>query len=116
VLDGTIIGTVREISNPGSTYKALQQADDAKCRSLGFTPGTEVYGNCRLQIEQIRATHAAAEARTSAAQNAGKVYARDECIGPVIMDRCEGTIAPTGAYRPTCHGQWINGQCTGPMF
>jgi hypothetical protein len=35
-------------------------ADDAKCRDYGFTPGTEGYGNCRLQLDQIRATKAAA--------------------------------------------------------
>jgi hypothetical protein len=32
-------------------------ADDAKCKDLGFTPGTEARGNCRLQLEQIRATN-----------------------------------------------------------
>ena len=29
--------------------------DDAKCREFGFEPGTEAYGFCRLQLEQIRA-------------------------------------------------------------
>jgi hypothetical protein len=37
---------------------AANAEDDAKCRELGFTPQTEAYGNCRLQLEQIRATNA----------------------------------------------------------
>ncbi len=72
VLDGTIIGTVRELSAPGSTYKAIHAADDAKCRNLGFKLGTEAYGNCRLQIEQIRATQDAAQAQQIAARRAEK--------------------------------------------
>ena len=34
--------------------------DDAKCREFGFEPGTEAYGFCRLQLEQIRAIEDAA--------------------------------------------------------
>jgi hypothetical protein len=105
----------------GPEARARQaEADDAKCKNLGFKPGTDGYGNCRLQLEQIRATQNAATAQQLSQEQkvsqSGKVYNRDECIGPVIMGRCEGTIAPQGGYRPTCHGQWINGQCTGPMF
>jgi hypothetical protein len=108
--------------------------DDKKCRQLGFKPGTESYGNCRLQLEQIRATRAAAAAadddddavqarrkRNAAVEptalgNGRKVYDASECIGPVIMGECKGSILPDKAYHPTCHGEWINGQCTGPMF
>ena len=42
---------------------ARAAADNAKCRELGFKPGTEAYGNCRLQLEQIRATKQAAAAK-----------------------------------------------------
>jgi hypothetical protein len=45
-----------------------------------------------------------------------KVYDASECIGPVIRGRCHGTILPNQAYHPTCHGAWLNGECTGPMF
>ena len=48
---------------PASESPARLAADDAKCRKLGFTPGTEGYGNCRLQLEQIHATEAAASVR-----------------------------------------------------
>ena len=49
-------------------------------------------------------------------EQGGKVYNSSECIGPVIMGRCEGTILPKKAYHPTCHGSWLNGRCIGPMF
>ena len=107
----------------GKTVEARQAADDAKCREFGFEPETEAYGNCRLQLEQIRATErAAARARPRAApvlegaEQGGRVYDSSECIGPVIMGRCKGSIIPNKAYHPTCHGAWLNGQCTGPMF
>lgn len=53
---------------------------------------------------------------TPQVQSWPKVYRRDECIGPVIMGECKGSILPKGGYRPTCYGEWLNGQCTGPMF
>lgn len=121
--DGSLIGTIQELVEPGSTYKRREAADDLRCRQLGFRPGTEVYGNCRLQREQIRATERTATrivSRTASvaggAGQVGKVYDPSECIGPVIMGRCEGSIVPNKAYHPTCHGAWLNGQCTGPMF
>lgn len=121
--DGSLTGTIQELAEPGSTYKRREATDDAKCRQLGFKPGTEAYGNCRLQREQIRAIERATTRRESraasdmdGAEQGGKVYNSSECIGPVIMGRCQGLIAPNEAYHPTCHGTWLNGQCTGPMF
>jgi hypothetical protein len=45
-----------------------------------------------------------------------KVYNASECIGPIIVGVCQGSILPNQAYHPTCHGQMLNGNCTGPMF
>lgn len=45
-----------------------------------------------------------------------KVYNASECIGPIIMGVCQGSILPNQAYHPTCYGQMLNGNCTGPMF
>jgi len=45
-----------------------------------------------------------------------KVYSADECTGPVVMGVCQGQIIPHAAYHPTCHGEMLNGQCTGPLF
>ena len=51
----------------GSTekYKARIEPrkadDDAKCRDFQFKPGTEAFGNCRLSLEQIRATERATD-------------------------------------------------------
>ena len=44
------------------------------------------------------------------------VYDEDECIGPVVNNRCHGSILPKGGYRKKCYGEWLGGQCTGPMF
>lgn len=50
-------------------------------------------------------------------QNQGSmVYSADECIGPVIAGRCEGSILPHGGHHETCYGEMLNGICTGPMF
>jgi hypothetical protein len=69
IYDGTMVGMVRELSAPGATYRARQAADDAKCQRLGFKPGTEGYGNCRLKLDQIRATHEAADTVAAAQRN-----------------------------------------------
>jgi len=44
------------------------------------------------------------------------VYDADECVGPIIMGECKGTIVPKSAYRKRCYGEMLNGRCTGPMF
>ena len=99
----------------------------------GLQADHRVYGNCRLKLEQIRATErAASEAEWAGIQarrrsqsvalqepavsTGRKVYDASECIGPVIMGECKGSILPNKAYHPTCHGEMLNGQCTGPMF
>ena len=63
-------GTVRAfMCDPGARQAYRERADDAKCREFGFEPRTEAYGNCRLQLEQIRAIErASVQTRRSAAQ------------------------------------------------
>lgn len=48
--------------------------------------------------------------------NSYKVYSPDECVGAIVMGECHGAIIEHGGYHPTCHGEMLNGQCTGPMF
>lgn len=48
--------------------------------------------------------------------NDNTVYSRDECIGPVIMGKCQGSILPKAGYHEKCYGSWLNGKCTGPQF
>ena len=86
--DGTLTGFVKEVANPGSTYKARQAAEkarqaanDAKCRELGFKPDTDAYGNCRLQLEQIRATKQAAAASERAAAAAWEQPTQSDDLG-----------------------------------
>jgi hypothetical protein len=60
-VSGGAQGISRRIFEGSEARRARHVAeDDSKCRELGFKPGTEAYGNCRLQAEQIRATNAAA--------------------------------------------------------
>lgn len=70
-------GSLEDRLGIGSTEKykanieARKAADDAKCREFGFKPKTEAYGNCRLQLEQIRATERASRNRQAAPSTRG---------------------------------------------
>jgi hypothetical protein len=44
------------------------------------------------------------------------VYAPSECVGPIVAGVCQGAILPNQATHPVCHGEMLNGTCTGPMF
>lgn len=37
----------------------IEAEDDRNCRDMGFEPGTEAYGNCRLKLREIRASERA---------------------------------------------------------
>ncbi|HEX4183965.1 MAG TPA: hypothetical protein VHY34_11975 [Caulobacteraceae bacterium] len=50
------------------------------------------------------------------AQDGVRVYNESQCIGAVVNGQCHGSIMPDAAYHPTCHGEMLNGMCTGPMF
>jgi hypothetical protein len=63
-------GTVLEANDARAA--ALEEADDAKCKDLAFKPGTKGYSNCRLKMEQIRATEQAAASSPAAKVNAAK--------------------------------------------
>lgn len=45
----------------------------------------------------------------------GKVFPEGDCIGPSVAGVCRGSVIDTGQGR-TCHGKWLNGHCTGPLF
>ncbi len=45
----------------------MDAADHQECINLGFVPGTEGYGNCRLKLREIRAI----ERQTMAVENNG---------------------------------------------
>jgi len=48
------------------TAEEIAAADNRECIELGFEPGTEGYGNCRLKLREIRAL----EHQALAVQNA----------------------------------------------
>jgi len=45
-----------------------------------------------------------------------KVYRASECIGAVVNGVCHGSVIDTDPARPTCHGAWVAGRCTGPQY
>lgn len=71
IYDGSLVGVARELAEPGATYKAREAADDAKCKRYGFQPGTDGYGNCRLQLDQIRASSRASGSTQQASRSSG---------------------------------------------
>jgi hypothetical protein len=44
------------------------------------------------------------------------MYDEDDCIGPVIMGECKGTILSPGPPKSRCYGSVLNGECIGPEF
>jgi hypothetical protein len=42
-------------ADPAAEQARLDAIDNQNCIELGFKPGTEPYGNCRLKLREIRA-------------------------------------------------------------
>lgn len=63
-------------------------------------------------------TPAAIPARPSRQQRSGPhtVYSPSECVGAVVNGICHGSILPNGGPHQVCHGEMLNGACTGPTF
>ena len=59
-----------------ASAEQIEAKDNAKCTELGFTQGTEAFGNCRLQLMAIRESEktAGAVARGAAMQNYWNTY------------------------------------------
>jgi hypothetical protein len=108
---------------------------EAECYIRGFQFGTAHHDQCVYEVKMEAGTGFSEPAAPPPASRApqprdkwpppavvgrveqgGKVYDPSECIGPVIMGRCKGTILLNKAYHPTCYGTWLNGTCTGPIF
>lgn len=41
--------------DPAAEQARLDAIDNQNCIDLGFKPGTEAFGNCRLKLKEIRA-------------------------------------------------------------
>jgi len=70
-----------------------------------------------LMLDTLAAARAAHRGYTSygpAPLGGTAVYSASQCIGPVIMGVCQGSVVGLPAAR--CYGTMLNGQCTGPMF
>lgn len=54
LLTPLLAGCANQSSRDAENAKIAAE-DDENCRELGFEPGTEAYGNCRLKLKEIRA-------------------------------------------------------------
>lgn len=71
-------------------YRELQEAQNTRNYHYNYTGSSDEYGT--------------------------PIYSPNECIGPIIMGECHGTILPKAGYRKRCYGTMLNGKCTGPAF
>ncbi|MDE1173562.1 MAG: hypothetical protein PW790_07800 [Parvibaculaceae bacterium] len=59
---GLLLGAMASLGgcvNDAAIQAQLDAKDNQDCIDLGFTPGNEAYGNCRLKLKQIRAEESA---------------------------------------------------------
>ena len=57
----SLTGMVTEATSPGAHEAYTAAQDDKKCRSFGYSPeASNFYGQCRMQLQQLRATSAPA--------------------------------------------------------
>jgi hypothetical protein len=54
------------------TPEARREQQIVHCTELGFKPGTEAFGNCRLQLESMQVSRSAAAAALINANNANR--------------------------------------------
>lgn len=86
------------------TKAEREAADSAKCVELGFKPGTEGHGNCRLQLEQIRATKQATNAADASAAAVRRASAQSESSTTSYIDAHSGRLV-------TCSGSGAAKTC-----
>jgi hypothetical protein len=111
--DRTFLGGFIEEGQARKTNEALYRAD---LRACGRGPGSEW---CRLAADDgnLARLYPAQNARASRGQpSAAFVFDDSQCIGVMVGDRCRGRIGVPPATAPTCHGQMIDGECTGPIY
>ena len=50
-----MVGMVTDAVEPNAREEFRAKQDDTKCRDFGYQPQTEAYGQCRLELERLRA-------------------------------------------------------------
>ena len=115
-----------------ATSRSNQEREEA-CRTPLYKPVVDLYGvqGCVLVLIENDRQHDLALANmlssgthhsmqpiptpqmTNYAQGQ-PVYNSSQCIGAVVNGVCNGSTM--GGPIGTCHGEMLNGQCTGPMF
>lgn len=62
-------GIIESTAGCATRVARREAADDAKCQGYGAQPGTDVYVQCRIGLDQIRATTEAAQNAAAAADD-----------------------------------------------
>jgi hypothetical protein len=122
-MGGTRAGRRASELTVGGTVRA---AVDGDALLLELPSGTQVRATIvrRSLVSAASAELPSAPAVTPPGSSSSgiAVLGAGQCIGAVVNGVCHGTPSPeaqigmrTGTV-PVCHGQMLNGQCTGPMF
>lgn len=108
---------------PPPQDKPLEEWGPCKAETMSWQDYSDARGDVWKAILMDKSTRSSTTSgrRVIIYQPTGRnrnetVYDADECVGPVIMGRCRGSILPKKARHPICHGVWLNGRCTGPVF
>jgi len=73
----------------------LAAADDARCTSYGFRPGTDAYANCRMQADMQRQAQ-----RQAAVSSLSNIQIRPPGVSPSI--NCVSRPGLSGSVETVC--------------
>lgn len=84
-------------------------------KACGSQPGSEW---CRLAADDRNSARAYPPGMVGkpAVQGGQIVFDQSECAVPLAHGRCPGLVVMRSTAPPSCHGQIIDGQCSGPVF
>jgi len=97
--------------------QAAQQTSSPRRRALGTM--LRVLGEAMQQASKppVYPLNEGQPVYSSSSPETGQtVYSASECVGTIVAGVCHGAILPNQATHPVCHGEMLNGTCTGPMF
>ncbi len=80
---------------------AFAQSDDAVCQSYGARPGTDVYVQCRMQLQQQHTD--AARGRPSTQSPTGYQIAPPPRLRPYEMPKTCRSVMISGVLQTTCN-------------
>lgn len=86
---------ISEIGSPQDTQarkareaQAIQDAENARCASFGFRPGTDAFANCRLEMEKAKIGAAGAVMGVSQPAYQRPIDCTSSTFGPTTTTSC----------------------------